>query len=294
MSKSIEFSSIPCLLNGADHTTAQTARYGPSATKYRFLTLAEASFLSQQPLETLVAEGESGSLTLFVRPPAGAAFRLYNERTGETADPASMRTPNILVLPPAACRELISWKQAQVRQASLAASLGTSVHGDHFRWLKPNDCHPTLSPGNHGGRFVPDQWTHWSITLPSGAPLDIEMSDLRVLKTEVERRFGLEAPKEAPKVPSYAQQLAAAILGDTARSPIAKLIADAVLAADDPRKPASVWVQLCSIVRVQKPTSLKFVSDMELKQPSGKNGWKPYSQEALGQFLRRYKPETGS
>lgn len=188
----MNFSALERLLKDVDRQSDQTPANGPpQPPKFKMLTLKEASFLSQEREDALLHEGELGTLTFFVRVPAGATIHLYNERTAETAEPPLMRIPHLLFLDSSACTELITWKRAEIGRASLGASLLTTTHGDQLRLKKPADYGTSAPQAEDDTRFVLRKWTHWNITLANGAPLEVEMDAVRVFEAAIEHRFEL-------------------------------------------------------------------------------------------------------
>lgn len=192
MSKAIDFAAIEQLLNKFPKPDAEEQGYGPSPIlKLKILTLAEASFLSQASEQRLLHDGELGALTFFVLVPGGARVQLYNERTAEHGDPPLMRVPNILALDRDACTALRTWRRTHVSKAALGASFSATTRGDHLRQLTPGDCESDASGGDDGLRFQLRRWTHWKVTLPSGAPLEVDLDSVRVFEAAIKQRYGL-------------------------------------------------------------------------------------------------------
>lgn len=192
MSTPIDFAAIEQILSKRPKPDAEKHAYGPSPTpKLKILTLEEASFLAQATEQRLLDEGELGALTFFVLVPGGARIQLYNERTAETGDPPLMRVPNILALARNACTELRTWKRTHVSTAALGASFSATSRGDHFRQLTPGDCESDSSRADQGPRFQPRRWTHWKVTLPSGAPLEVDLDSVRVFEAAIKQQYGL-------------------------------------------------------------------------------------------------------
>lgn len=192
MSTPIDFSAIEQILNKLPKPDAGKQAYGPSPIpKLKILTLAEASFLSQASEQRLLHEGELGALTFFVLVPGGAMVQRYNERTAETGDPPSMQRPNILALDRDACTELRTWRRTYVSKVALGASFSPTTRGDHFRQLTPGDCESDASGADQGLRLQLRRWTHWKVTLPTGAPLEVDLDSVRIFEAAIKRRFEL-------------------------------------------------------------------------------------------------------
>lgn len=171
---------------------------GVGDNKLKILTLPEASFLSQQSEEALLREGELGALIFFIRAPAGATVRLYNERTAESAEPPLMRIPNVFALDKQACRDLVTWRRTQIDRTTQAALLNQSSYGDEFRHLDLADFEHR-SPRVEDSRHYPlARWTHWMIRAPGGIPVDIDISEVRVFELNIKTRFDLVPEPRRP------------------------------------------------------------------------------------------------
>jgi hypothetical protein len=160
---------------------------GPS--KLKALTLKQASFLSQESEEVLLQEGELGNLTFFIRVPAAAVVRLFNERTGETGEPPLMRTPNVLALDRQAFTEFRAWGgRAHVGTARLGA--GLNEDGDQFRLMSPSDCEPRIAHTRETSRIP--RWTHWKVAHRDGTSLEVDAHTAFVFRSDVTRHFNLD------------------------------------------------------------------------------------------------------
>lgn len=157
----------------------------------RMLTIEEACFLSQESREALLRKGELGSLTFFVRVPAGAKVRLYNERNCQRGDPPLMQIPQILCLDKEACTQMLTWGRAQIGQVTLGASLSMSARGDHFRVLRPEDAEAPAGEVRDVRHFPLARWTHWKVEGQAGAQVEVEASSLRVFQSDIEELFDL-------------------------------------------------------------------------------------------------------
>jgi hypothetical protein len=98
-------------------------------------------------------------------------------------------------------------------------------------------------------------------------------------------------PDSLPPRDEYVAKMVASI--KRSRSVIAELIALALAKSDTPRNPGSVWKQLAAIAELDKPSGLKYMSPTLLHIAHKDSGWKPYTQEALTQFLARLRKRAG-
>lgn len=288
-----------------------------SSTGLRILNLEQACLLSQEPKDSLLREGELGALTFFIRVPSGAEVRLYNQRTNAVGEPSLMCIPNVLALDEQAYAEFRVWNgQAHVSLCPRGGNLYMDQGRLQFELLSPQGRLPvgrldakdtSDADDKHYQRRPPPQWTHWRVTFQNN-PVKVTPDDIFILDLDIKRRFGqnllpsgsptpsassAELSKDDFKHEDYAGQLAKSIR-DHSKSAIAERIAAAVLAAENPAKSTSVWIQLCSMAKSGQFMDLKFFSDVELRQPGGKTGWKPLTKRALEQLLGRFKPAAES